>query len=286
MDFAEQIRQHALHLLGQGSLSHDHLNNILRLFAKYRSVLIQNTVVQACGTRVQSGPFVGMEFLHGSAEGCHVPKLLGCYERELHGVIESAVGTGYDDVVSVGSAEGYYAVGLARRCPAARHFAYDANPNAQQSCAALAARNGLADRVIVRGTFMPAEFAAFRGRRVWFVIDIEGGELAVLEALPTSELAEFDFLIECHDCFQAGTSDRLSRRLSETHVVRVIKQSNSAVTLPPLFDNLGHLDQLLAIWEWRSGPTPWLIAASRQRPDSPYMQGVRSQESGVSKMSP
>jgi hypothetical protein len=277
MDFAEQIRQHALHLLGQGPQTHDQLNNILRLFAKYRSVLIQNTVIQACGTRVQSGPFAGMEFLPGSAEGCHVPKILGCYERELHAVVEAAVATGYDDIVSVGSAEGYYAVGLARRCPTARHFAYDANPIAQQSCTALAARNGVADRVTVRGTFAPAEFAAFRGRRAWFVIDIEGGELSLLETSPATDLSDFDFLIECHDCFQTGTSDGLARRLAETHAVRIVKQSNTAVTLPPLFDNLGHLDQLLAVWEWRSGPTPWLVAASRPRPDSPYMQAVKSQ---------
>jgi hypothetical protein len=276
MDFAEQIRQHALHLLAQGPQTHDQLNNVLRLFAKYRSVLIQNTVIQAHGTGVQSGPFAGMEFLPGSAEGCHVPKLLGCYERELHGVVEAALTTGYDDIVSVGSAEGYYAVGLARRCPTARHVAYDANPLAQQSCTALAARNGLADRIAVGGTFTPAAFSAFCGRRAWFVIDIEGGELALLQALPATELAEFDLLIECHDCFQAGTSDYLARRLAETHQVRLVKQSNTAVTLPPLFNNVGHLDQLLAVWEWRSGPTPWLLAASRQRPDSPYMQAARN----------
>jgi hypothetical protein len=23
--------------------------------------------------------------------------------------------------------------------------------------------------------------------------------------------------------------------------------------------DLGHLDQLLAIWEWRMAPTPWLV---------------------------
>jgi len=26
-----------------------------------------------------------------------------------------------------------------------------------------------------------------------------------------------------------------------------------------LLGNLAHLDQLLAVWEWRSGPTPWLV---------------------------
>jgi hypothetical protein len=27
--------------------------------------------------------------------------------------------------------------------------------------------------------------------------------------------------------------------------------------------NLAHRGQLLATWEWRSGPTPWLVMRSR-----------------------
>src|SRR4051794_40351820 len=116
MDFAEHIRRQAQQMLGPGPATHDQLNQALRLFAKYRSVLIQNTLLQQCGPQVQTGPFAGLEFARASAEGCHVPKLLGCYERELHGLVEAAVADGYDDIVNIGCAEGYYAVGLARRC--------------------------------------------------------------------------------------------------------------------------------------------------------------------------
>jgi hypothetical protein len=31
------------------------------------------------------------------------------------------------------------------------------------------------------------------------------------------------------------------------------------VELPEFFQQLGHLDQLLAVWEWRTGPTPWAV---------------------------
>jgi hypothetical protein len=27
--------------------------------------------------------------------------------------------------------------------------------------------------------------------------------------------------------------------------------------------SLAHLDQLLATWEWRSGPTPWLVMKAK-----------------------
>ncbi|NDC04481.1 MAG: hypothetical protein EBZ81_16380 [Betaproteobacteria bacterium] len=32
---------------------------------------------------------------------------------------------------------------------------------------------------------------------------------------------------------------------------------------PHWFVNLAHLDQLLATWEWRSGPTPWLVMRAK-----------------------
>ena len=95
------------------------LDNALRLIAKWRSVLIQNTIIQKCGTVVQSGPFKGMQFVSHSSEGCHVPKLLGSYEQELHVHIEAAIARGYGHVVNIGVAERYYAVGLAIRMPTA-----------------------------------------------------------------------------------------------------------------------------------------------------------------------
>ena len=33
--------------------------------------------------------------------------------------------------------------------------------------------------------------------------------------------------------------------------------------MPAWFSNMAHLDQLLAFWEWRSGPTPWLVMKSQ-----------------------
>ena len=56
------------------------LNNALRLLSKWRSVLIQNTLLKQQGTVVMQGPLAGMDFLPQSAEGCHIAKLLGCYE--------------------------------------------------------------------------------------------------------------------------------------------------------------------------------------------------------------
>jgi tRNA G46 methylase TrmB len=118
------------------------LNNSLRLLSKWRSVLIQNTVLQQQGTRVWQGPLQGLDFLPQSAEGCHIAKLLGCYEQPLLPYIEQAIQEAYPTILNIGCAEGYYAVGMARRMPDTKVLAFDLNPKAQETCQALAEKNG------------------------------------------------------------------------------------------------------------------------------------------------
>ena len=72
---------------------------------------------------VAAGPFAGMRYAglpSGSTAG---PKLLGSYESEIAAWIEGLCGARLDTIVDVGCAEGYYAVGMAMRCPAARVLA-------------------------------------------------------------------------------------------------------------------------------------------------------------------
>lgn len=124
------------------------LNNALRLLSKWRSVLIQNTLIQQQGLTVMQGPLVGLEFIAQSAEGCHIPKLLGCYEQPLQPYITKALQSDYDVILNIGCAEGYYAVGMTRVLTRTEVFAHDLDPNAQARCRELAAKNGVADRIL------------------------------------------------------------------------------------------------------------------------------------------
>ena len=70
-------------LMTANSANEPLLNSALRLLAKWRSVLIQNTFLQHTGATVQSGLFKDLKLLEKTAEGCYVAKLLGCYEQPL-----------------------------------------------------------------------------------------------------------------------------------------------------------------------------------------------------------
>jgi hypothetical protein len=243
------------------------LNSALRLLAKWRSLLIQNTLIQNHGTVVLSGPLKGLDFVEESSEGCHVPKLLGCYEQPLQPFIQSAIERNYDSVLNIGCAEGYYAVGLSLVMPITKMYAFDTDLNAQKNCLLLAEKNGVAARVIIGPRFDTSDFKDYDAKNTLIFCDIEGAELELLDPSIAPTLVGFDIIVESHECLVSGITQTLVSRFSKTHTITQIDDSGYRIlkNLPKWFSNLNHLDQLLAMWEWRSGPTPWLVMiANRQ----------------------
>jgi len=237
------------------------MNKALRLLSKWRSVLIQNTLRQVQGTVVMQGPLAGMDFLAESAEGCHIAKLLGSYEQPLQPFIEQAISNAYPTILNIGCAEGYYAVGMARRMPKTQILAFDLNPNAQEVCTALAQKNSVSDRVKVGALFKPEDFANYANQKVLVLCDIEGAEKDLLDPEMAPALKGMDLIVESHECLIPGITQTLIDRFKDTHQITLV-QDNGQRQLqdaPQWFNNLAHLDQLLATWEWRSGATPWLV---------------------------
>jgi hypothetical protein len=237
------------------------LNAALRLLAKYRSTLIQNTLVATHGTRVHGGPFAGMDFVETSSEGCHVPKLLGCYEEELHAFLAGLPSAGYQAIVNIGCAEGYYAVGMKRLVPSARVLAFDIDARARSACEGLARRNSV--EVEVGGEFRHADFAPFATMRTLVWCDIEGAEVELLDPARAPALAGIDLVVELHVTPQGQAGNVVLPRFAATHDIAILHARSHQPQLPPFLQQLGHLDQLLAQWEWRSQPTPWAILRSK-----------------------
>jgi hypothetical protein len=258
-----------LQLLASLSGDSDDLNmtlyNSLRLLSKWRSLLIQNTLLAREGTIVLRGPFAGLEFVERSSEGCHIAKLLGCYEQPLHPCIETILSIGYSKILNIGCAEGYYAVGFAKAMPSLISLAFDTSKKAQEACRQLAEMNGVSDRVKIGSLFSPIDFAKYENENVLVFCDIEGGEEELLDPSLAPALYKLDIVVESHECLRPGITKKLISRFDLTHSIEVIEDSGSRQLddLPDWFKQLAHLDQLLATWEWRSGPTPWLVMRSK-----------------------
>jgi hypothetical protein len=268
MTFHAQIRQQLLQQLDTAKADEiGQLNNALRLLSKWRSVLIQNTVLQQHGTTVWQGPLQGLDFLPLSAEGCHIAKLLGCYEQPLQPFIEQAIQANYPIILNIGCAEGYYAVGMARRMPSTKVFAFDLNPKALGTCQALAEKNGVTERIQIGTLFKQEDFAAFTNQKVLLLCDIEGGERDLLNPEIAPALRGMDLIVESHECLVPGITQTLIERFQRSHKITLVQDNGQRQLLntPDWFNNLAHLDQLLATWEWRSGPTPWLVMKSKDQ---------------------
>ena len=243
----------------------DEMNELLRRMGRWRSRLLANTYVAHEGARVFSGPFAGMEYLAEATEGALMPRLLGTYESELHPHLAAFAAEGLDCVIDVGCAEGYYAVGLARMMPQARIYAHDIDENARTACADLAARNGVADRVVIGGEFRPDGFEAFAGQRALVMVDAEGAEVDILQPELSPALAQMSLIVETHDVYRANALATIQARFEATHdVIRVDLQAKS-LEGPAWLLEMPHLDQLLAVWEWRARQTPWLVMRPKAR---------------------
>ncbi len=232
----------------------------LRHLAKWRSMVLANTLTLAAkgDTRIPAGPFAGMDYAVEASEGGRAPRMLGAYEASLHPVIETVIARAYPQVLDIGCAEGYYAVGLARRMPDSTVHARDSDPHARALCAELARANGVGGRVQIGAQVTHADFALCAQAGTFILCDIEGAEGDLLDPSRAPGLEEADVLVEVHESMRPGLLAALRGRFEATHRITRIDRTLRPDLLPAWAEGLSDLDRLLLLWEWRSTPTPWL----------------------------
>jgi hypothetical protein len=201
------------------------------------------------GLTVSGGPFAGLIYPDASATSL-IPKLLGAYERELHAAIERAVAADPDLIVNVGAADGYYAVGLARRCPAAVVHAYEADPRVRALLARVAAANAIA--LEIDGAAGVEDLRGLRGDRALVVVDCEGCEAALLDPA-LALLRTATIVAELHDFAIDG--DAVAARFAATHDLEIVPAGPQP---PERGSPVG-----LALSEYRPGPMRWAVLVPR-----------------------
>jgi hypothetical protein len=181
--------------------------------------------VEDYGLQVRHGPLKGMFYLPGleATSGDLVAKLLGAYEAELHPVLEQWVAAAPDRILDVGSAEGYYAVGLAHAMPGTTVYAYDIDQSARARCAQLAALNEATERVVIEGECTPQSLNDHPESGVALLSDCEGYERILLDPVIAPRLAGWRILVELHEFLDEGITETLRGRFAQTHDVEVIE---------------------------------------------------------------
>lgn len=174
---------------------------------------------------VARGPFQGLRYPTArSVQSALLPKLLGSYESELHPILEEMLRNDYDTIVNIGCGEGYYAIGLALKFPRSRVYAFDTDPEARESCRAMAKLNDVVGRVFVGEFCDSAALAAIPlGRHSLIVSDCEGYERQLFNPAAARQLAAHDLIIETHDFIDIEASLQMRAAFDNTHTVRSIR---------------------------------------------------------------
>jgi hypothetical protein len=213
---------------------------------------------------VYKGSFEGMRYVKTSLGSAYLPKLLGIYERELTDLIEETCLMKPSVVVDIGAAEGYYAVGFARRLPQTQVIAFEMEPSGRQLLAEMARLNGVAERLTIRGKCEQSDLVEIAARHpdAVYVIDVEGHEESLLGPLLVPAFYKASILVEVHEFSHFGMTERLVSRFQDSHDIRIIWQeprSSSEFPWRTLYTRLvskSYLDW--AVSEWRPIRMNWL----------------------------
>lgn len=234
---------------------HDYLlrayEDLLQAYPKTNALWVEHY-----GTTVQDGPFTGM-----TMKSPLTPYLVGSFEAELYPVIEETLTRDYTQLINIGCAEGYYAVGYARRNPALTVHAFDTTSENQAATTEMARTNGVESRVIVGGhcdvdTLRPLLQSKNPSKTLIF-IDCEGCELDLLDPTRLPVLRQTDVLVEVHDFVNPIISSTLQQRFRRSHRIRVISATSRH---PSQYAQLAALPdpyQRLAIDERRPAGMQW-----------------------------
>lgn len=174
---------------------------------------------------VLHGPFKGLKYPGFRSRNSSLnSKLIGSYETELHDVFTEIINTNYTQILDIGCAEGYYAVGLALKMPAVNVIAYDIEAEARQLTTDMAKLNQVADRVKVESSCTEQTLKDFTFDQYSLIIsDCEGYERSLFTEKNLSNLKHTDVLIETHDWVNINISTDLENLFSKTHDVSVIR---------------------------------------------------------------
>lgn len=187
-----------------------------RLERRWGCSELTRKVIAGHGAKVRRGPFAGLEYTPETFHRHLTPKLLGAYESELHPVFEEVLRKEYSQILDVGAADGYYAVGLARRFPGKPVHAFDLDPWAREINHRMAALNGV-DNLTIHKACHPEWLRQNLMHDAFILCDCEGYEDHLLDPEKAPGLYNCDLAVELHESISPGVTGRLRSRFERTH---------------------------------------------------------------------
>ena len=227
-----------------------------RLLKEWGLFDLNQRLIAECGSQVLDGPFKGLTFSPLSRSEHIGPYLLGTYEAELHDTWRRLLSRDYSEFVDVGANFGYYAVGLARRFPNRKVVAFDVDWWARKAAAEMSAANGTSN-LSIQAWCDPSWLTVHLKERSLIISDCEGYEGALFCGQVVPALATCTFVIELHEAFVPGVTQRCLDTFARTHLAQVVEtRTETALKVrPPSFTD----DEIRRVSAEARGPQQWLV---------------------------
>lgn len=224
-------------------------------------------VIDRFDVTVQQGPVRGMKCRPSSRSDSLMPRLVGCYEEEIHSSIEAALARNPTALVDIGFEEGYFAAGLAMRMPGSTMYAYDTNPAAQGWCREMVQLNGLEKNVVIAGECTPEILESVLGSRGFVLCDCEGFEYDILDLKRTPSLRTADLIVELHDHVRADVdiTGSILERFAATHDATLLDRYDRDPNAYPCVNWLTPEQRVLTVYEPRMKYQQWVFLRSKAR---------------------
>jgi hypothetical protein len=184
----------------------------------------------------------------------------------LHDWVRRWIDTPYDRLVDVGSAEGYYAVGMAYRCPSLRVSAYDGDALGSALLKRMARLNGVQDRVECKGFCREDDLQSElrTAQRPLLIIDCEGMEYDLLDPAAVQGLDRAALFVELHFFAHADITNVLKERFRNTHdIEHRVMRDRTLDDFPQSgcrwLDGASDKLKMYLMWEGRNERTEWLF---------------------------
>lgn len=258
------LRQSAPSLFARVKASRARANS-QQLEKEWGCAALTHKLVHNRGPTVSGGPCQGLTFIPRTFERHLAPKLLGTYEQELHPVWDRILQQPYEQIMDVGCAEGYYAVGLARHFYNTPVHAFDTDWWARRTTRRMAEANDV-DNVHVHGACSMAWFAEYLHPHAFILSDCEGFEDELFNPVGAvaPRMATCDILIELHEGPAPGVTERLVNRFTDTHKHTLIPRHDRHLMDLPEMPFLTREEKQLALREHRRDDHKWLLLEARR----------------------
>ncbi|MEL6686854.1 MAG: hypothetical protein AAFP97_04460 [Pseudomonadota bacterium] len=231
---------------------------IMEIEQKRGRVDASKAYVREFGPAVTEGPFKGMVYPDMTiAERNLINKFIGAYEKQLYPWLETAVQKKPKKIVNIGSADGYYSVGLAMRCPDATVYSFDTDRWARGATQALADVNNVKNIEVL--AYCDTKWLKGNiGSDTLLLIDCEGGEMQLADAKRIPNLLDADLVIELHDHVVPGIEEKIRSWYGETHTISAVDDPRHQPDAFPQLESVAPDMRMEVLTEGRGPDQRWL----------------------------